>query len=313
VPKYQAQILNGMGLISIDQNNLPLASQYLTQAIELARSISEVAIEARALTNLGNVAGALGDYAMARDCYEKSYLSVHARGDRYGECLTLGNIGWVAGVQGDFSASRTYHQQALRIAREDGNVYQEAYTLINLSAVLGIQGDAVAAIECARLGNDLCKRIGERSGEAWAFLNMGHANMLAEELEQAQFAYEQSLAIREELRQPNLAAEAQAGLVQIALCRGDLSTITRHANSILATLDRDKEFSGAEEPLRIYFTLYQALEKMKDPRSQTVLQTAKQLLDARVSKFKEESAQRMYVENVPWRRALVEVVQAAGL
>jgi predicted ATPase len=307
--KNQAHILNGMGLIAIEQNNIPLAMEYLTQAITIARQISEIAVEARALNNLGNVSASLGDYAMARDCYEQSYLSVHASGDRYGESYTLGNLGWVAGMQGDFVASRAYHQQALNAAREVGNSYQEAYTLINLSAVLSLQSDDVAAQECARLGLDLCRKIGERSGEAWASLNLAHAYLLAEELDQAQEAYTTCLAIREELRQPNLAAEALAGMVQVDLRRNDFTALSDHTDSLLAIMETDKEFSGAEDPLRIYFSIHQGLVKMKNPRSDNILQNAKELLEAQVSKFKDEKARRLYVESVPWRNALSLLVK----
>jgi tetratricopeptide (TPR) repeat protein len=159
-------------------------------------------------------------------------------------------------------------------------------------------------LQYARLGNNLCLKIGERSGEAWALLNIGQACLLAEELDQAQLAYEQCLAIREELHQPNLSAEALAGLAQIALYRADLPSLTRLIESIFSIMEQDGNFSGAEEPLRIYYICHQALEVTKDPRSHSVLQTAKQLLEAQVSKFKDENERRRYVENVPWRRAI---------
>ncbi len=302
--KNEAQMLSGMGLISIEQNKLFDAISYLEQSIMIARQIPDEVIEISALNNLGNAAASLGDYSMAHECYERSYLGFQARGDRSREGMMLNNLGWVAGMRGDFTNALSYQQQALKIARETGNQYQEAYTLINLSALLGVQGDAVRARECASLGYDLCRKIGERSGEAWALLNLGHAYVLTEELEHAQLAYEQSLAIREEMRQPNLSAEALAGLTQISLFKDEPLALAQRTESILSIMEKDGEFSGAEDPLRIYFICYQALEKMKDPRSWPVLQSAKRLLESQVSKFKDEDARRVYVENVPWRRAI---------
>jgi tetratricopeptide (TPR) repeat protein len=193
-----------------------------------------------------------------------------------------------------------------------GNPYQEAYTLINLSASTAIQGDAVIALEYALQGYELCRKIGEHSGEGWALLNMGHAYMLAEELDLAFQAYEDCLEIREELNQPNLSAEALAGLVQISLYKDEMPSMVQRANTLLSIMEKDKEFTGAEEPLRIYYTLYQALKKMKDPRSSIVLQNAIRLLETRVSRFKDENAQSMYVENVPWRRAIWQARQTTS-
>ena len=308
--KNEAHMLNGLGLISIEQNNLSQAMQYLEQSINLAREIMDAVVEFSALSNLGNAAALLGDYSMARDCYDRSYLGVRARGDRYAEGLMLSNLGWVAGKQGDFSASQKYQMQGLDIAREVGNPYQEAYTLINLSTSAAIQSDAVAALEYALQGYELCRKIGEQSGEAWALLNMGHAYMLAEELDRAFQAYKDCLEIREGLNQVNLSAEALAGLLQISLHMDDEKSLAQRANAILSIMEKDKEFTGAEEPLRIYFTLYQALKKAKDPRSGTVLQNANHLLEAQVSKFKDEDARFLYVESAPWRRAIRLAMQA---
>jgi tetratricopeptide (TPR) repeat protein len=302
--KNEAGLLSGLGLICIEQNRLAEAMAYLDQAIHVAREISDAIIEFSALNNLGNAAGLLGDYAMAQDCYERAYFNLRSRGDRYGESLMLGNLGWVSGMKGDFMASRSYLQQALSLAREVGSPYQEAYMLINLSAVFAFQNDTVVALECARRGYELCTEIKERSGEAWALLNMGHAHLLAREFEEAQAAYEQSISIRKELNQPNLAAEATAGLVQITLHTNDHPALSGHLESLLAAMSVDKELTGSEEPLRIYYVCHQALTALGDPRSHSVLQDALQLFETQISKFKDESARRMYVESVPWRRAL---------
>ncbi len=302
--REEARTLSGLGLICIEQAHLPQAVEYLQQALRLAREISDRFVEMTALNNLGNAAGFMGDYSMARDCYERCLIVFRERGDRYGEGLTLGNLGWVAGLQGDFPAAVTYHQHSLMIAREVGNPYQEAYTLINLSAAAGMQNDGESSLQYAQSGYDLCRSIGERSGEAWSLLNMGHAQILREELDLAQSSYENCLTIRQEMRQPTLAAEALAGLAQIALRQDDLPALSRHAEALLAIVNAENELAGAEDPIRVYYALVQALEKMKDPRSRVVLQQAVQLLDAQVSRFKNDDERRSYVENVPWRYAV---------
>jgi tetratricopeptide (TPR) repeat protein len=246
----------------------------------------------------------LGDYSMARDCYEKALQGIRERGDRYGQGLILANLGWIANMRGDLATANACQEQALLIAREVGNPYHEAYTLINLSALAAVQGDAIAALDYARSANDLCRSIGERSGEAWSLLNMGHALVLQEDLEQAHSSYEQCVAIREELRQPNLAAEALSGLLAIALLRDNKIAIQEYVDRIQSIMDSDRDFAGAEDALRIYFTLHAALEKMQDPRRQAVLEHARQQLETQVSKFKDEAEARRYIENAPWRLAL---------
>ena len=76
------------------------------------------------------------------------------------------------------------------------------------------------------------------------------------------------------------------------------------AENIVSSLMAGDMLEGTEEPLRVYYACYLALDKMKDPRSRTVLRSAFQLLEAQVSKLRDEKSRQMYVENVPWRLAI---------
>ena len=307
----EGKTLNTMGLIALEQKNHTAAQEYLVEAVAIAHETGDLVLEGKALNNLANLAGTVqGDFALARDYYEQAYAIVHERGDRYGEGVIVSNLGWCSGMQGDFKAARTYLEQSLSISREVGNAYQETYTLINLSSAAGIQGEALDAMQFAAQAHEMSLRISERSGEAWSHLYLGHAYALAREFEKAQRAYEDSIRIRRELEQPGLAMEPVAGLIQVALDTNDLAVALGHTEDILAYLAGGGTFEGAEEPLRIYLACYNALEKAKDPRSRDVLQNAMHLLDAQVSKFRDDAARRMYVQNVPWRLSIQKAWEA---
>jgi tetratricopeptide (TPR) repeat protein len=274
-------------------------------AVEIAREIKDPGLEARALNNLAlSEASVNGNYALARQYYEQSFKIASEIGDRIAESLALGNLGFTAGMQGDFAAARLYHGQSLYLAREIGNRYQEAYTLINLSASAGFQNEAQLALQYAQQAIELSQKISERAGEAWALLYMGHAYLLQNQLQFARTAYRKSLHIRNELGQPSLSMEPLAGLVETYLQADDLDSASLEAESILKFLESGGALDGTDEPLRVYYACYLLLEKKQDPRSKQVLQTAKNLLEERVSKFSDESARRQYIENIPWRRAL---------
>jgi predicted ATPase/class 3 adenylate cyclase len=196
-PSEQGNALNLMGLIALEQREPATARGYFEQALAIARTSSDRALEGKSLNNLGNSAGFIeGDYAAAREDYEQTYSICHERGDRPAEGIALGNLGWTAGMQGDFAAARSYQEQALSIAREIGDPYLEAHTLINLSAVAGVQGDVLTALRCADQAGKLTVKMGDRSGEAWALLNKGHAHLLEKNFDQAREAYQRSAGIR---------------------------------------------------------------------------------------------------------------------
>ncbi len=306
----EGNIFNSMGLIALEQKN-PTASQgYLQQALSIAQEVGDRNLEAKCLNNLGNTAGFINyDYAAARKYYEQAYAIVHERGDRSSEGIAMGNLGWAAGMQGDLPAARTYHELALIIAREVGNVYQETYTLINLSAVTGIQQDAQASLAYAQESAELSRKNGERSGQAWALLYLGYGFLMLGDLEEAEAAFQESIQIRFELGQPALLMEPVAGLIQIRLLKNDGASAQVEAERILSHMANGGTLEGTEEPLRIYFTCYSALRQNLDARADDLLNRAYSQLAEQISRISDDEARRMYVENVPWRRAIQQAWQ----
>jgi tetratricopeptide (TPR) repeat protein len=306
----EGKILNSMGLIALEQKEPANAKVYFEQALSIARETSNRGLETKSLNNLGTSTGFVqGDYAAAREYYEQAYLIAQERGDRSLQSATLGNLGWAAGMQGDFDTARLSHEQALLLAREVGDQYHEAYTLVNLSAVAINQKEAQTAIRYAQQANELSDKIGDRPGAAWSLLYLGNAYLLDKNTRLARDAFLEAVVIREELGQKNLSMEPIAGLIHVALEMNDLTSVKSETERILQHLENGGSFEGVEEPLRIYCACYEALEKLKDPRSQTILQEAVKLLETQVSRLQTVSARQMFIQNVPCRRAIYEAWQ----
>ncbi len=302
--KQQGYLANSAGLIALEQKNPTSAFQFLEEARLIAQETGNHDLEAKALNNLANAAGfVLGDYVSAQAYYQQIHSLVRERGDRLSENIVLGNLGWVAGMMGDFDAAHSYQQQALSLARQLGNRYMQTYALLNLSATMIAQKCARDALRYARQAHAVAAELGETSLQAWAFFYQGHAALLQGDIPLASTMFQRSAAIREALEQPGLWVEAVAGLAQAALVANDLLLARQHVEVILSRLENDKP-EGMEEPLRVYWVVYQILEQTKDPRADGVLHTATQLLEVQLSKFPEKAARRRYVDNFPWRRAL---------
>jgi tetratricopeptide (TPR) repeat protein len=301
----ECRILNIMGWIAFEQKESFRAIKYLAEALAIAREVKNLDVEAKALNNLAMAEGSLnGNYALAREYHRQASSLFQETGDRHGLGHSYANLGFVAAMQGDFPAARTYHNQAIRIAREDGEQYLELYTLMNLSSLDAIDNNAASARQNARQAVDLAQKTSDRSGEGWAMLYLGHAFLLQGDHENAHASYRKSLEIRVELDQPALSMEPIAGLVETYMAMGDLDSASQEAEKIVQFLRTGSTLEGTDEPLRVYHTCYRCLEKRKDPRSMQILQQAKTLLEAQVSKFSDETDRRRYVENIPWRRAI---------
>ncbi len=310
-PVKEGYILNAMGLIAIDQNDPAAGQQYLEQALSLAREAGDRRLEAMTLGNMGtSAANARQDFDAAREYLEACLRVMHERGERSSEAVSLNNLGWAAGLQGDFEAARAYYERAVLLARESGNVYSETNTLINLSAATGSLGQAENAIAHGQKGLELSRRAGDPGGQAWALHYMGYGYLLAGHLEQAETAFRQAAAIREELGQPGMNLEPLAGLIQTLLANGDVHAALRETEKVIAYLQEGGTLDGAEEPLRIYYACYLTLAQAQDARASTVLRTAAELIEVQLAKLRDERSRRVYVENVPWRLALWQAWQA---
>ena len=301
----EGYILVSMGLTAIEQKEPTTAHEYLETALAIAQETKNRRLESRALANLGYSAGfVLQDYALAREYFERVYDLMRQLGDNALESTSLANLGWVAGMLGDFEAAFSYYSRALPLSREVGNLYNETNQLINLSANTAVRYDAQASLEYSQKALELSKKTGDRASEAWAFLYMGYAYLLSGDFTNAEASFRASILLREELDQPGLKTEPMAGLIQTLLSTGDHRLALAETEKILDYLQVAGGLEGTEEPLRVYYACYLALETSKDLRSGTILHMAGELLESQVSKLRDERSRRMFIENVPWRLAI---------
>ena len=307
--REEARILNMLGLIALEQGKAGLANGYFQDALAIAIEIKDPGLESRALNHLAKLEGEVnGNFVFAGDYFERAYRLSREIGDRFMEVAALFNMGFAAGICGEFETAESHYEKALVIAREIGDVTQETYVHVNLSAIAGYRRQAETAWSKAQKAIELARSVSERSSEAWGWLYLGHAGLMLGRFEQARDAYERSITIRLELNQPNLEMEPTAGLVELHLALGDLSAAAREAEKIIQHIEDGQAFNGTDEPLRIYHACYLLLERTKDPRASRILQIAKRTLEAQVSSFNEESARNRYVESIPWRQAIRDMV-----
>ena len=310
---FEGKIITLMGLIALEMKEPFRAQDYFQEAINIARELNERTLESRSLNNMGNCfAYVQRDYYQALNYYKQAYAIMEEIGDRYGLGLELANLGWLYGLLGDFLTARKYHEQALIVAREVGNTYQETFTLLNLSGVAEIQRVEDDAVKFARLAVDMTENESDKVAKAWAHLYMGNAYALTGEYAMAREGFQRSLDLRREMGQHTFATEPLAGLINLALQENNLTLAGQLAEEIMQYLSGGGSLEGIEEPLRVYHACYNALEIIKDPRSGEILHKAYLLLEEQVSKLKDETSRRMYIDNVPWRKAIKDAWQVAS-
>ncbi|HRQ24807.1 MAG TPA: tetratricopeptide repeat protein, partial [Anaerolineales bacterium] len=312
-PHREAHALTSLGLVLLELEGPTAAYQIQENALRLARQAKDRNLEAKVLNNLANSYGlSQGDYHAAREYYQQSLAIFQEQGYQRGAALALANLGWISSILGDYSAAMSYYERALKLSRELDQRLEELYTYINLSASAYGQGNAADALKSAQKALDQAVAGSDKVAEGWASFYMGYAFLLDAKFDAAVSAFERSIMIRTELNAAVLTVESRAGLVEAHLGQQDQARAKEEAEQVIQYMEGDPSFEGAEEPLRVYLTVYSYLQSTEDPRAGNALKRALELMDEQVSKLRSEEARRMFVENVPWRRALREAAGQAG-
>jgi tetratricopeptide (TPR) repeat protein len=181
-----------------------------------------------------------------------------------------------------------------------------------LSAYAVAQANYSDAHAHASSAVELARRLNDRSAEAWGLTYQGHIWLETGLAKEAEETYTASLAIRRELDQPVLALEPLAGLALAALAQGRPTESLQHVETIMAHL-KQGSLEGTDEPVRIYLACYRCLLATEDPRAGEVLENCYRFLQDRASKIQDETARRLFLENIPAHRELMRIARTVGL
>jgi predicted ATPase/class 3 adenylate cyclase len=308
----EASALSSLGLTMLEKAGPDVAFQYHKQALELAVELGDRYLEANTLNNIANAIGlSRGDYFTAFEYFERARVIFQELGN-FRQGMIYNNLGWATAALGDYDLAEKYYYKSLAQTREAGGRSDESYTLVNLSAVAIGRGDPAIALEWAERALALSRKLGDITIEAWAYFYMGYAHLLTADYSRAREMFARAVHIREEINVPVLVAEARAGLAAACLRENDMEAAAAELEKVLLYMWENENFSGAEEPLRIYYECYLILKEKRDPRLLAVLQKAAQILQSQVSRLRSEEARQMFVQNVPWRRAIWNAARENG-
>jgi tetratricopeptide (TPR) repeat protein len=176
---------------------------------------------------------------------------------------------------------------------------------MNASLVSHNLGDHETALAYAQESLELTQAIGNRSHLGYIVTFLGYALEGLGRLSEATEAFEQAVTLRRELGEHHLATESLAGLVRVALTQQDLPQVRARAEEILDFL-QDNTLDGTEEPLRVYWSCYQALQVLQDPRTQDILSAAYALLQERADRIDDQNLRYSFLQNVAAHRGILQ-------
>ncbi|MEM7134382.1 MAG: tetratricopeptide repeat protein [Chloroflexota bacterium] len=173
-------------------------------ALEAARATQDRLSEIRCLGQLGLIARRRGDYAAAKDWYEraledfdsqKDYLSVE--GTAYAQILN--GLGIVHRQQSEFEQAKAYYEETLLLSRSGGNLQVEAEGLNSLGVTAFYLRKLTEASNYYQQSLSIREGIGDRAGVGTTLFNLAMAVRNGGDYDQAQLYYSEALSIQQAL------------------------------------------------------------------------------------------------------------------
>ena len=158
--------------------------------------------EAKIQHSLGVLAERQGRGADALGHAEQAMRLYQAVGDQTGEADALNTVGWYHGMLGDYQQARAFCRQAVTLSAQVGHRWLEAGAWDSVGYAEHHLGNLAEAAACYQRALSLL-RAGDRLQEAVVLTHLGDTRQAAGELAQAREAWQQALAIFEDLQHPD--------------------------------------------------------------------------------------------------------------
>ena len=162
---------------------------------DAARRLNEQAVEAAALTSLGNALAEVRRFEEAITAQQDAGAIFREIGDRHGEGRALNNLGLTLRMARRFEEAITACQDAAAIDRETGDRNSEGNALTSLGTALAEVRRFEEAITAHQDAGVIYQEIGDRHHEGMALDNLGIALQQVRRFEEAITAHQDAAVI----------------------------------------------------------------------------------------------------------------------
>ncbi len=195
----QAHAYRDLGCTYGRLGQLAEARELCTQALDLHREVGDRMGEARAHSEIAMLAEQQGRIAEALGHAQLSLALFRDEGFEPGLAKMLNGVGWMHALLGDYEQALEFCEQALGMYRGRGDPLNEAATWDSLGYSLLHLGRLEEAISCLRTAVGLIEVLRTGYYQTAMLVHLGDAYHAAGQLPQARQAWQEALAILEDL------------------------------------------------------------------------------------------------------------------
>lgn len=175
-----------------------------------------------------------GNYAQAQAFFERAYAFAHASGDQLWEADCLLDLSWSANSQTHFDEALDYADAARAIALAQGSAQTAQTALGDMGWAYYKLGDAEKAEGMFVEAASQSQKLGHLASAAGWLGDAGYAYMDADNLPAAAQAFQQSLALAEQINSREDIIDARTALAFVSEKTGKVEDAKRNADQALA-------------------------------------------------------------------------------
>jgi tetratricopeptide (TPR) repeat protein/DNA-binding XRE family transcriptional regulator len=198
----QAMSLRRLGNACTNTGDHDQARAHLERCLPLYQRLGDRAGEAWAQRSLSVVAGHQGRHADALAHSEQALRLLQGTGQEAAEAGLLNNLAWDHAELGDYQQARGYCEQALALIAGLGGTDFDYTVWDTLGYIEFHLGDVTCAAAHFEAALTLCRDHGDRSSEGDILAHIGDARHTAGDLPRARRAWQQALAIYDDIQHP---------------------------------------------------------------------------------------------------------------
>jgi len=202
-------------------------------AVQAAQDLGDPAGQATALTNLGDVRRATGDFAGAQRALDEAAGICRNLGDRSAQAAALCLLGGARQLAGNYSGAAAALAEALAICRDLGDRPGQVGALRELGLLRLATGDLRGGAAALEEALDICRDLGDRLRQASVQGSLGLARRQTGDYPGAAAALEEALGICRDLGTPRHLAVVLVDLGELRRETGDYPAAARDLEEAL--------------------------------------------------------------------------------
>jgi tetratricopeptide (TPR) repeat protein len=179
------------------------AGMHLRRALSLFQQLGQRADQARSHISLAAVFQQQGQHDEALRHTDQALSLYLESGLQAGAAHALSHVGWYHARLGDYQQALDASEQALRMNRDVGSPLLEAHTWDHLGFALHHLSRHADAISCYERALSLLQEVSDRYEQAGVLTRLGDAHEASGDLQAARQAWQQALAIFDDLQHPD--------------------------------------------------------------------------------------------------------------